>query len=515
MSLPRTGVISSLSLIVVISGCLTPGTVNAGEWNWHQLTTNAPPTVAYYTRVYWTGWELLTWGAQSTTDGAYRAVGWRWNPEGNRIRYLPTEGAPPWPDGQSVLWTGRYLAIWGGRRTGDPTSDTNEGYLYDPVEDQWKRMSTVNAPTRRAQHGAVWTGNEMLVWGGSHLRSEGTGYEITFPEDFGAYDPTTDTWRRLASADSPVGREKPCLAWSGTELLLWGGTRLTGDWDDLHYVYYSELFRFDPASAIWSQSLAPGAPAGRADHAAAWTGTEWVIWGGYNGRTYAKRVVLSDGARYCPTKDLWTPINAEHSLGPRERPIAVWNGAEVIFWCGERQPCVGARYHPSQDTWSPLPTENAPASAEAGNAAWNGESLLAVGDDLFALDAESLYRGDLLPDDWQESHFGVDNPLAAPDRDPDGDGWINRHEWLYLTDPADGRSHPALQALLTPTHAQVSIREADPFLQFTLDLADDLWTWSTPLTAPPVRQDGRLRWDWPRPTGAVGFLRLRVADPSF
>src|SRR5215467_6149034 len=34
------------------------------------------------------------------------------------------------------------------------------------VDDTWTATSTTNAPTGRAFHTAVWTGSEMIVWGG-------------------------------------------------------------------------------------------------------------------------------------------------------------------------------------------------------------------------------------------------------------------------------------------------------------------------------------------------------------
>jgi hypothetical protein len=33
-------------------------------------------------------------------------------------------------------------------------------------DDTWTPTSTTNAPTARYQHTAVWTGSEMIVWGG-------------------------------------------------------------------------------------------------------------------------------------------------------------------------------------------------------------------------------------------------------------------------------------------------------------------------------------------------------------
>src|SRR5207253_1493057 len=38
----------------------------------------------------------------------------------------------------------------------------------DPcTDDTWTATNTTNAPTARSEHTAVWTGSEMIVWGGS------------------------------------------------------------------------------------------------------------------------------------------------------------------------------------------------------------------------------------------------------------------------------------------------------------------------------------------------------------
>ena len=42
----------------------------------------------------------------------------------------------------------------------------NTGGRYNPGTDTWTATSTTNAPAARAFHTAVWTGSEMIVWGG-------------------------------------------------------------------------------------------------------------------------------------------------------------------------------------------------------------------------------------------------------------------------------------------------------------------------------------------------------------
>jgi hypothetical protein len=56
------------------------------------------------------------------------------------------------------------MIIWGGY---DDSSYVNTGGRYDPTTDSWTATSTANVPDGRAFHTAVWTGNQMIIWGGS------------------------------------------------------------------------------------------------------------------------------------------------------------------------------------------------------------------------------------------------------------------------------------------------------------------------------------------------------------
>ncbi len=56
------------------------------------------------------------------------------------------------------------MIVWGG---GSGSSLFNTGGRYDLVMDSWVATSTTDAPSRRYNHTAVWTGSEMIVWGGT------------------------------------------------------------------------------------------------------------------------------------------------------------------------------------------------------------------------------------------------------------------------------------------------------------------------------------------------------------
>src|SRR5439155_15313741 len=59
----------------------------------------------------------------------------------------------------------------------------------DPcTDDTWTATSTTNVPTDRYIHSAVWTGSEMIVWGGSPNAS------ITYLNTGGRYNPSSNSW---------------------------------------------------------------------------------------------------------------------------------------------------------------------------------------------------------------------------------------------------------------------------------------------------------------------------------
>ena len=57
------------------------------------------------------------------------------------------------------------MVVWGGSVTALQITDT--GGRYDPVADSWLPTTTLDAPSARSYHSAVWTGSYMVVWGGS------------------------------------------------------------------------------------------------------------------------------------------------------------------------------------------------------------------------------------------------------------------------------------------------------------------------------------------------------------
>jgi hypothetical protein len=90
-----------------------------------------------------------------------------------------------------------------------------DGAAYDPSNNSWTAIPANGAPTPRSGHMAVWTGSEMLIFGGE---------TATGPTSTGAaFHPGTGKWRPLANVGSPLPRSEGSGVWSGTELLVFGG----------------------------------------------------------------------------------------------------------------------------------------------------------------------------------------------------------------------------------------------------------------------------------------------------
>src|SRR4029434_5360534 len=100
----------------------------------------------------------------------------------------------------------------GSEQTAQPLTT---GGRYDPATDSWPATSTTRADPRTG-HTAVWTGSEMIVWGGG-----GSSGQL----DTGArYDPGTDSWPATSTTNAPSGRGGHKAVWTGSEMIVWGGS---------------------------------------------------------------------------------------------------------------------------------------------------------------------------------------------------------------------------------------------------------------------------------------------------
>jgi N-acetylneuraminic acid mutarotase len=276
--------------------------------------------------------------------------------------------ATPGPADSRVLhtavWTGSEMIIWGGRVLDTPL---NTGGRYSPSTDSWTATSTASAPTARLNHTAVWTGSEMIVWGGwddSFFRFD-TG---------GRYNPGTDSWTTTSTINGPAARAVHTAVWSGSEMIVWGG------YSDSGSLTTNTGGRYNPGTDSWIATSTANAPDRRASHTAVLSGSEMIIWGGVDTNSN----VLNTGGRYNPSTKTWTATSTTNAPSARYNHTAVWTGSEMIVWGGGENQLpsnTGGRYDPGTDSWTATTTANAPTARLNHTAvwAWAGSEMIVWG----------------------------------------------------------------------------------------------------------------------------------------
>ena len=139
-------------------------------------------------------------------------------------------------------------------------------------DDTWTATSTTNAPSARPGHTAVWTGSEMIVWGGFNLRQIGAATQIygSTLNTGGRYNPGTDSWSATSITRRAGCPGKPHGSVDGSEMIVWGGFNGSG--------YLNTGGRYNPGTDSWAAITTINAPTARGGHTAVWTGNEMIVW---------------------------------------------------------------------------------------------------------------------------------------------------------------------------------------------------------------------------------------------
>ena len=403
-------------------------------WRWERIGTSGGPGQRAYAVVAWTGRELLVWGGLPFgIDAEWQQDGWRFDPRTQSWHAMSSTGAPVARQFPVGVWTGRQLVIWGGHKTTNPPDSLQSGACYDPASDAWTSITTTGAPAKRGDHTMVWTGSKVIIWG---------GYDFDHSDYLasgGRYDPETNSWTAVSIVNNPAKRSRHSAVWTGTKMIIWGGGHLTSSLDWSHR---TEFGSYDPATDQWSPGVIAGAPAARSDHSAVWTGTEMIVWGGWRGNHFEEER-LNTGGFLDVQSDTWTSLPTTEAPLARSGHCIAWTGREMIVWGGSvvggfRQ--TGGRYDPATATWSAMPVDGAPIGGTRGGCAWSGEAFHVQYDGLARACETGPYCLDGIPDDWQYVHFGSQNPSGAADQDPDADGQNNLMEFLARTIPTESTS---------------------------------------------------------------------------
>lgn len=341
-----------------------PPSWHGGRW---EQTGEAPLRPRGDHTAVWTGERMLVWGGEADHPEpgvtARFADGAAFRPDadlgpGSWERLAPAPLQPR--SGHTAVWTGEELLVWGGQTSCHDDRVVGDGAAYDPDTDTWRTLASAPLAPRRA-HTAVWTGDEMLVWGGWGPPQPGAAAREF--ADGAAYDPDSDTWRRLP--DAPLHpRGAHTAVWTGEAMLVVGGGNDSPPLDASR-----QAARYTPATDEWTR-LPSDALGARRESAGVWTGEAVLVVGGRVGPD-APQAVAHD-----PDTGTTQALPAP----PHDGDNAVWTGRELILWHGrttEAHPAASA-YDPETDQWRPLP--DPPVETTAGaSAVWTGEAMLTWG----------------------------------------------------------------------------------------------------------------------------------------
>ncbi len=251
------------------------------------------------------------------------------------------------------------VAVWSGSEV--VVATTAESVAFDPVANVWRTL-----PERpdEARHplGVVWTGSEIVLIAHNQNRSRLLDQLVAV-----AYDPSTDSWRRLA--DPPLEMSYASVLWDGARVVLVGG-------------FLDQNNRARSADGLATAQVYDPA------------GDEWSILGGLDLAPNALTAAVSPAGvhvweygldvRLLGDRDQWVHANPAPFDFSECFPESVPAGGFVLGWyCGR-----GALYLPDTRAWVPIMVPT------GGGDRLDMEALVAAGDAVFFWGDSSLWRFD-------------------------------------------------------------------------------------------------------------------------
>jgi hypothetical protein len=222
----------------------------------------------------------------------------------------------PRPDA-AVVWTGEEIVVWGGGAEG-PASDQgvapfNDGAAFNPSTGTWRQISA--SPITRSQDRSVATMTPA-------------GVLITRGRETALWNPRTDSWTSLPGAPALVN-----------DLNAIGSVAVS----------YSANARFDIDSMQWV--ALPDQPLNLERAAIAATDHQLFVIGGPDSPFTSARAMAYD-----PTKDEWRTLTDPPSDLHAEALSADWDGTRVVVVNYDMR---AVAYYPITNRWVDLP--NIPA----------------------------------------------------------------------------------------------------------------------------------------------------------
>jgi hypothetical protein len=225
----------------------------------------------------------------------------------------------------------------------------------------WRSIAVAPIPGR-TDFGVVWTGQQMIVWGG--LEDAGRG-DSRASASGAMYTPANDSWTELGWSVLSA-RTGPQIVTLGAEVLVWGGV------DPATSERLADGATYDPRDDLWTEIAPPEELQGATVSTLVGTGDA-----AYLLSPNAKRAAQ----RFDEIQRTWQPIADPPALPPVDLATAAWTGDKVVWilYPSEGPNAFVLTYDVKRDEWSsdanppPLPaTLGAPGI-------WNGKEVLVIG----------------------------------------------------------------------------------------------------------------------------------------
>jgi len=341
--------------VAVMVGVIAPsGEAMAASW---RALPPAPVAGRIGASVVWTGREMIVWGGVTRTasgQASARSDGAAYNPRTRRWRRIASAPAGVLGGGgPAAVWTAGRMVVYVGNSPDGPAATA----AYDPRTNSWKRLAT--GPLRvREQYASVWTGKELLVFGGHRG-------DVPATPTAAALNPAAGKWRELQALDAIAGLAVVNGAvWDGRQAIVAGQLYRASN-------HFSGpiLFTFDPKMNTVRRidlSKAPLSAFERMNlHPLGRSGADIVFVAGVP--SLATVVV-----RYNPATGRW---RTARSVACKLQGQLVWAGGRLVTGCGADRVQI---YYPSSDSWSKITAGPSPLNSREGSAiAWTGTELIA------------------------------------------------------------------------------------------------------------------------------------------
>ncbi len=327
---------------------------------WVNGSTMNAPTARSGQSTIWSGQAMIVWGGTAGSS-SYMQSGAAYSPDTDSWETLSLVSAPAARAYHTAVWTDTLMIVWGGKGS---SGNLNTGGRYSPSANTWSSVTTSGAPSTRLGHVAVWTGSRMVVWGG--LDSSG------LLNDGALYDPTLNQWTAITVTGAPEGRMNAVAVWATDRMIVWGGTGEAGELNT-----GGQLVFTNGVPAHWLATTTSGAPLARIGHTAVWTGDRVIIWGGQS-----SGMPLNNGAVFCASCDEWASVSSTNAPLPRYDHAAVWTGTEMMIVGGANVAgplATSAGYDPSIKQWRPLSNVGGPLARGLPGVVWSGTEILVFG----------------------------------------------------------------------------------------------------------------------------------------